>query len=90
MRSLLGGHGVGGVACSPFSRCGGVVEVCGQWLVSCLALVLCRSQALPSCMKVSLSHKEKNTDLRTLATWGAMLRFLHSHGDPEEGSDVND
>ncbi|KAG0436299.1 hypothetical protein HPB47_018035 [Ixodes persulcatus] len=32
MRSLLGGHGVGGAACLPFPRCG---VVCGQWLASC-------------------------------------------------------
>ncbi|KAG0430277.1 hypothetical protein HPB47_022838 [Ixodes persulcatus] len=55
MSSVLGGHGVGGVACSPSSRCGGVVVVCGHWLASCFALVLCRSQVPLSCTK-------KNTD----------------------------
>lgn len=55
MRSLLGGHGFGGVACSPFR---GVVVVCGQWLASCFALVLCRSQVPPSCTKVSLNPKK--------------------------------
>ncbi|KAM7303302.1 hypothetical protein ISCGN_013266 [Ixodes scapularis] len=59
MRSLLGGHGVGGVARTPFSRCNGVVVVCVQWLASCFDLVLCRSQVPPSCMKVSLNPKQK-------------------------------
>ncbi|KAG0423465.1 hypothetical protein HPB47_000766, partial [Ixodes persulcatus] len=54
-------------------ECGGVVVVCDQWQASCFALVLCRSQAPPSCTKESLNptkkKKEENTDLRTLATW---------------------
>ncbi|KAG0443772.1 hypothetical protein HPB47_014547 [Ixodes persulcatus] len=73
MRSFLGGHGVGGVACSHFSRCGGDVRpVAG--LVFCFGAM--------SITGATIVHEGLFTDfkMRLLSVTGAVFAIGSVHG----------